>query len=59
MTYPALRKINMEQEMRTSTFRNELQKTQDLQSGNMLKELERQQTFIDKMRAETRYVTLA
>jgi|LauGreSuBDMM15SN_2_FD.fasta_scaffold440251_1 hypothetical protein len=45
----------MEQEMRTSTFKNELQKTQDLQSGNMVKELERQQTFIDKMRAETRY----
>jgi len=41
--------------MRTSTFKNELQKTQDLQSGNMVKELERQQTFIDKMRAETRY----
>ncbi len=40
--------------MRTTNFKNELQNTQSVQTTNMMKELERQQTFIDKMRAETR-----
>ncbi len=41
--------------MRTSSFRNELQKAQDIQSGNLGKELERQQTFLDKTRAEIKH----
>jgi hypothetical protein len=46
----------MEQEMRTSNFKNELQNSQSVQVTNMTKELERQQTFLDKMRAETRCI---
>ncbi len=41
--------------MRTSSFRNELQKAQDIQSGNLGKELERQPTFLDKTRAEIKH----
>lgn len=37
--------------MRISTFKNELQKTQDVLASNVAKDLERQQTFLDKMRA--------
>eukprot|EP00955_Chlamydomonas_euryale_P093085 364759-Chlamydomonas_euryale.AAC.2 len=49
-----LEKVIMEQGMRMTSSKSELEKAQDIQSGILTKELERQQTFLDKMRAETK-----
>ena len=46
--------VNMEQEMRTNAFKNELQKTQDIQTGNVTKELERQQVWGGALAHQTR-----
>lgn len=50
-----LEKVAMEQEMRTSSFKNEVAKSQDLQASGLAKETERQTNFIEKMRTETRH----
>jgi len=50
-----LEKVIMEQDARIAGFKSELLKTQDLQSATVNKELERQQSFLDKMRAEVKH----
>ena len=41
--------------MRTSAFKNELTKAQDLQAATLTKETERQTNYLEKMRTETRH----
>ncbi|KAG1676048.1 hypothetical protein FOA52_014913 [Chlamydomonas sp. UWO 241] len=50
-----MQKVMMEQQMLTTVFKSELEKSQELQGSNLTKDLERQQTFLDKMRAETKH----
>ncbi len=44
----------MEQEARVSSFKTELQKTQDMLQANVNKDLERQQSFLEKTRQEVK-----
>jgi hypothetical protein len=46
--------IILEQEARIEGFKTELHKSQDVQLSTVNKDLERQQNFLDKMRAEVR-----
>uniref|UniRef100_A0A7S0X0E3 Uncharacterized protein n=1 Tax=Chlamydomonas leiostraca TaxID=1034604 RepID=A0A7S0X0E3_9CHLO len=48
-------KVIMEQDSRVQLFKAELAKAQDNQAANVNKELERQQSFLDKMRTEVRH----
>lgn len=50
-----LEKVALEQEMRTSAFKNELTKAQDLQASTLTKETERQTNYLAQMRTETRH----
>lgn len=50
-----LERVAMEQEMRITAFKNEIVKTQDMQSTGLTKELERQTNYLEKMRTETRH----
>jgi hypothetical protein len=44
----------MEQEARVAGFKTELSKAQDMVQANVNKDLERQQSYLDKMRTEVR-----
>ena len=50
--------IILEQEARIEGFKTELGKSQDVQLSTVNKDLERQQNFLDKMRAEVRQAPL-
>lgn len=51
----SLEKVILEQEANIVGFKTEISKSQDMFSANILKDLERQQSFLDKMRAEVRH----
>ncbi|KAJ9506574.1 hypothetical protein QJQ45_019006 [Haematococcus lacustris] len=51
----ALEKVMMEQESRVLGLKAELVKAQDVAAATMHKDLERQQSFLDKMRTEVRH----
>ncbi|KAG2453037.1 hypothetical protein HYH02_002372 [Chlamydomonas schloesseri] len=50
-----LEKSILEQESKIQSFKSELQKTQDMHQATVNKEMERQQNFLDKMKAEIRH----
>ncbi|KAG2490117.1 hypothetical protein HYH03_011423 [Edaphochlamys debaryana] len=50
-----MEKIILEQEARIQGFKNELSKTQDMLQASVNKDLERQQSYLDKMKAEVRH----
>lgn len=50
----ALERVTMEQEAKTSAFSSELQKAQNLQLGNVVKESERLQSNLDRLRLDVK-----
>lgn len=50
-----LLQVVIEQENRIATFKAELLQKQDMHLATLHKDLERQQNYLDKMRAEVRY----
>lgn len=51
----SLDKVILEQEAKIVSFKTELSKSQDMFSANVHKDIERQQSYLDKMRAEVRH----
>lgn len=49
-----LLQVILEQEARVTSFKVELQKAQDMHTANVNKDMEKQQNYLDKMRAEVR-----
>ena len=54
MPAPGVLQVILEQEAKITSFKTELHKAQDMHIATINKDMEKQQNYLDKMRAEVR-----